>query len=417
MSPLSNDSEGFPKTNGHEGIPSRLFPIQSLSPSLKEFDELCSSQTINYSHAVSVTSNIPIYDISTLSSTDEALTHALQDEWHHILHKGPGVFVIKHFFSPNSPSTSSLFSSITQTYNNIIASEQSATSTNGDSDKVDQFAFGDTSRIWNFFQKHAVSSPSTFISYYSNPWLTLAAEAWLGSGYHITSVINNVRPGGAAQVPHRDYHMGFNTLDSCATYPLATQIASQFLTLQGAVAHTDMPADSGPTRFLPFSQQFAQGYMAYHLPEFTAYFEKNFVALPMKRGDAVFFNPAILHGAGANHTADFDRTANLLQISSPFGKPMESVDHAVVIEKCWDELKRKSDSVGGETVGGRQEVEACIKAMGAGYPFPTNLDRRMPKNGNKPESEQDVLRRGLREGWSQERVVQAVQGLNVDSQA
>lgn len=37
---------------------------------------------------------------------------------------------------------------------------------------------------------------------------------------------------------------------------------SATLTLQGAVAHCDMPLESGPTMLLPYSQHFAGGYVA-----------------------------------------------------------------------------------------------------------------------------------------------------------
>jgi ectoine hydroxylase-related dioxygenase (phytanoyl-CoA dioxygenase family) len=69
-------------------------------------------------------------------------------------------------------------------------------------------------------------------------------EAWLGPAYRITSQVNVVKPGGAAQVSHRDYHLGFQTAEVCEKFPIATQIASQFLTLQGAVAHSNMPVES-----------------------------------------------------------------------------------------------------------------------------------------------------------------------------
>ena len=44
------------------------------------------------------------------------------------------------------------------------------------------------------------------------------------------------------------------------------------------------------------------------------------------KGDAAFFNPALFHGAGHNRSADIRRMANLLQISSAFGRAMETVD-------------------------------------------------------------------------------------------
>jgi ectoine hydroxylase-related dioxygenase (phytanoyl-CoA dioxygenase family) len=40
------------------------------------------------------------------------------------------------------------------------------------------------------------------------------------------------------------------------------------LILQGGVAHCDAPIESGPTKLLPHSQRFAQGYMAALLPAF-----------------------------------------------------------------------------------------------------------------------------------------------------
>ena len=40
------------------------------------------------------------------------------------------------------------------------------------------------------------------------------------------------------------------------------------LTLQGAVAHCDMPVETGPTLYLPHSQKYAHGYLAYWLDEF-----------------------------------------------------------------------------------------------------------------------------------------------------
>ncbi len=102
-----------------------------------------------------------------------------------------------------------------------------------------------------------------------------------------------------------------------ARYPAHVHLLSPALTLQGAVAHTDMPVPTGPTMYLPHSQKYLPGYLAFRRPEFAEYFEAHHVQLPLRRGDAVFFNPALLHGAGANHTGDVYRMANLLQVSSP----------------------------------------------------------------------------------------------------
>ena len=116
------------------------------------------------------------------------------------------------------------------------------------------------------------------------------------------------------------------TVEQASKYPEHVHTFSPFLTLQGAVAHCDMPIKSGPTKLLPFSQNFTSGYLVYGNPEYQEHFEDNYVQIPLEIGDLIFFNPAILHAAGNNTSTDIFRMANLLQISSPFGRAMETVN-------------------------------------------------------------------------------------------
>src|SRR5712691_3306187 len=169
--------------------------------------------------------------------------------------------------------------------------------------------------------------------------LELAAGAWLGPAYPVTSQVNVVNPGGAAQSAHRDYHLGFLSAERAAAYPAHVHRLSPVLTLQGAVAHCDMPIETGPTLYLPHSQKYAPGYLAFHQPEFTSYFEANYVQLPLEKGDAAFFNPALFHGAGTNRTADVRRMANLLQVSSGFGRAMETVDRSAMSAAVFPALR------------------------------------------------------------------------------
>ena len=104
-------------------------------------------------------------------------------------------------------------------------------------------------------------------------------------------------PGGAAQQAHRDYHLGFQTAEVSASYPAHVHDVSPILTLQGAVAHCDMPLESGPTKLLPFSQAYRPGYAAWRRDDFRALFEERYVQLPLAKGDAVFFSPALFHAA------------------------------------------------------------------------------------------------------------------------
>lgn len=389
---------------------SRLF---TEPPQIEVFRQICSRTTDKSSCplATTITQNVPIYTISDLDPTDSSITSTLQNEWHRILHAGPGIFVLKHMYEPARYAQT--LQSTNAAFQRIIAKERQSAPSKGD-----HFAgSGKNDRIWNSFGKHALEDPASFVHYYSNPWLDLVSEAWLGPAYRVTAQVNVVKPGGAAQDPHRDYHLGFQDLPSCARFPATVQLASQFLTLQGAVAHSDMPLESGPTRYLPFSQTYDAGYLAWRRDEFRAFFEESYVAIPLGLGDGVFFNPALFHAAGANEMlgleTDFHRSANLLQISCALGKAMESVDSVPIVERCWDVLVERYRTVGGLD----QELTAFVRAMADGYPFPTNLDKRPPApSGMAPESEQQIVVRGLEEGWERQRVVQELEKMRRDSQ-
>ncbi|KAJ2979411.1 hypothetical protein NUW58_g7207 [Xylaria curta] len=171
-----------------------------------------------------------------------------------------------------------------------------------------------------------------------------------------------------------------------------------------------MPLTSGPTRVLPFSQLLPEGYMAWCEPDIRAFFDENWVSVPMKAGDAVFFNPALLHAAGENTTTDVHRIGNLLQISSAFGRPMEHVNSVEMIRACWNTLRTLAAN------GESDQTKACVNALADGYPFPSNLDKRQPgPDGMAPTSEVDVLWEGLRKGWDTDQVVAAIEQLEADS--
>ena len=385
-------------------IPHRLFDLDK-EPSLLALKEICASVIDHniYPLCESICKNIPIYKCKVSSIDSPSIASALQDEWYHILLSGPGVFVLKGMYSDQS---SDLIERVNKVFSSIITLETSSNS------RGDHFAdAGNNERIWNSFGKHCHADPASFIEYYSNPWLALVCDAWLGPAYKITAQVNIVKPGGAAQVAHRDYHLGFQSSKACAKYPKAIQVASQLLTLQGAVAHTDMALDSGPTRLLPFSQLFEPGYVAFRLPQFKQYFLEKYVSLPLEKGDGIFFNPALFHAAGENITSNFERSANLLQISSAFGKPMETVDTLPLISSCWKGLTQKYAHEGMSNA-----VQAIVAAITEGYPFPTNLDNRSPAPaGMAPEDERDIVFRGLEEAWSLEAVMRVLEQIEADS--
>ncbi len=253
--------------------------------------------------------------------------------------------------------------------------------------------------MWNALEKLALSAPEAFARYYASEAIAMAAEAWLGSGYQFTSQVNCVNPGGAAQSAHRDYHMGFQMAEEISRFPAHAHRLSPLMTLQGAVAHCDMPVESGPTLLLPFSQRYLAGYFAWGKPEFVDYFDAHRIQLPLAKGDALFFNPALFHAAGANHTKGVRRLANLLQISSAYGRAMESVDRAKMVKALYPVLAALLDARARANV---------IAASAEGYAFPTNLDRDPPLGGLAPQTQAQLTVRALAEGWELERFAKAV---------
>lgn len=356
---------------------------------LEEFTALIGQVTRSEQvpHAAAIEKNIPIYDMSNLRSTleDDRTRRGLMAEWAQILGSGAGVLVLKGAYADTA-----VLDEATRIYEGIIAEEKQGTGGAGD-----HFAAaGANDRIWNALQKLCEASPEAFLNYFANTAIAAVCEAWLGPNYQMTAQVNLVHPGGAAQQAHRDYHLGFQTAEVSASYPAHVHDVSPILTLQGAVAHCDMPLNSGPTKLLPFSQAYRPGYAAWRRDDFRALFEERHVQLPLAKGDAVFFSPALFHAAGANTSHDIHRFANLLQVSSAFGRAMETVDRDKMCKLLYPHaLQARQD--------GRlnaAELSAAIAATAEGYSFPTNLDRDPPTNGLAPETQAAFFRRALTEG-------------------
>jgi ectoine hydroxylase-related dioxygenase (phytanoyl-CoA dioxygenase family) len=350
---------------------------------LEEFRAVCEQKTeqSSFPHAIDVVDDVLIYPAGLENSPEirSELARALMD--------GPGIVVFAGAFDP------AVVDRATAVFEDLIAAQKAAGVTGGD-----HFAKpGANDRVWGALDKFALRDPAAFAAYYDNETFALICEAWLGTGYQVTSQVNVVNPGGVAQVAHRDYHLGFMSQEQALRYPAHIHALSPLLTLQGAVAHVDMPVATGPTLYLPHSQKYPAGYVAFHRPEFTAYFNERHVQLPLSKGDAAFFNPAVFHGAGTNHSPGVRRMANLLQISSAFGRAMETVDRAAMLTVLYPVLQHFPGS-----------VENVIAASAEGYAFPTNLDRHQPIGGLAPPTQADITRQALAEGWDTARFARAL---------
>ncbi|WP_299428116.1 phytanoyl-CoA dioxygenase family protein [uncultured Shimia sp.] len=340
--------------------------------------------------AMAIEKNIPVYDGGKLQAALEGESRrSVMAEWARVLRSGAGIVVLKGAYRDTR-----VLDEATEIYERII--EQEKQNSGGGADHF--AASGANDRIWNSLQKLCEAVPVVFMRYFANPAIAAVCEAWLGPNYQMTAQVNLVHPGGAAQQAHRDYHLGFQTADVSAAYPAHVHEVSPVLTLQGGVAHCDMPLESGPTKLLPFSQTYKPGYAAWRREDFRAVFEERCVQLPLSKGDAVFFNPALFHAAGANSSADIHRFVNLLQVSSAFGRAMETVDREKMCRLVFPHAVRASS----EGTLTQTELSAAIAATAEGYSFPTNLDRDPPSNGLAPETQAAFFQRAIEEGLSVE---------------
>ncbi|MEK1864350.1 MAG: phytanoyl-CoA dioxygenase family protein [Rhizobium leguminosarum] len=378
------------KTDNQQKLRADRVWLSEEACDLDDFRSLAEKATVlaDYPSASAVEKNVLIYDSRKVMAAATAEgRRAVLAEICEAFGEGPGVVVFKHAYEDTAviDRASTIFDAIIE--------EQHRTASGGG----DHFAKpGANDRIWNSLEKHCLADPANFAEYYGNTIIALASEAWLGPSYQMTAQVNRVNPGGAAQSAHRDYHLGFQSSTVIEQFPAHVHRLSPVLTLQGAVAHCDMPLESGPTLFLPHSQTYVPGYLALKRQEFRDYFEANHVQLPLEKGDLVFFNPALFHAAGTNRSADIKRVANLLQVSSAFGRAMETVNRERMSARLFPALKTLQGKLSPD------EIANAVAACAEGYSFPTNLDRDPPLGGLAPKTQAQLMHEALKEGWSDE---------------
>ena len=351
---------------------------------IEDFVEIVEQPAALPEYASRLEQRVPVFDATTLRSAivDGRSHRAVRDVFSDVLDRGAGILVVAGAFD------ASVVDRASDAFHEMIDRQHREGRSIGD-----HYAKpGANDRVWNAIEKLAVEAPGVFVDYYANDMVALGALSWLGPGYQISSQVNVVNPGGEAQRPHRDYHLGFMTDDEAEAYPAHAHRLSPMLTLQGAVAHCDMPVETGPTMYLPFSQQYDLGYLAWRQPDFVAYFDEHRTQLPLAKGDIVFFNPALFHAAGANVTSDVRRMANLLQISSAMGRAMETMDRLRMSLAVYPALLDRQAAGAGAAA-----MLNAATAAADGYAFPTNLDHDPPLDGLTPPSHLDILREALAE--------------------
>jgi ectoine hydroxylase-related dioxygenase (phytanoyl-CoA dioxygenase family) len=347
--------------------------------------------------------HLPVYDGAVVDAlvggwshdpvdapVDPMTIRDLMAEWAWALGSGPGALVVR-----GAIGDMDLLDRVSAVFASIIESERDRDGAHGD-----HFATaGANDRIWNSHEKLCLADPDLFMAYGSTPTIAFAGRAWLGPHYQITTQVNVVNPGADAQRPHRDYHLGFYTPDETLEFPVHVHEMSTMLTLQGAIAHDDIPLEMGPTKILPNSQRFTAGFAISERARFSEIFEERYVQVPLGKGDALFFNPAVLHAAGENRTTDRPRMANLMQLCSAFTRALEHRDTDAMCRAVYPRLRSAIEA--GEV--GHGAIARVVAATAEGYAFPTSLDTDPSLKGLAPDSQAQIMAFALAEGWDIER--------------
>jgi hypothetical protein len=91
--------------------------------------------------------------------------------------------------------------------------------------------------------------------------------------------------------------------------------------------------------------------------------------------------------------------ANLLQVSSAFGRAMEAVDRASMSVALYPALLAMRDAGAAP-----RSIANAIAACAEGYAFPTNLDLDPPIDGLAPMTQAGILGQAVADGWPQRRL-------------
>jgi ectoine hydroxylase-related dioxygenase (phytanoyl-CoA dioxygenase family) len=111
----------------------------------------------------------------------------------------------------------------------------------------------------------------------------------------------------------------------------------------------------------------------------------------------------LFHGAGTNVSTDVQLMANLLQVSSAFGRAMETVDRIKITKVIYPVLRARRDANVPQTM-----LSNALACAAEGYPFPTNLDLDDNVDGLTPLSQAALVEQALAQDWTVDRLQQAL---------
>ena len=262
---------------------------------------------------------------------------------------------------------------------------------------------GANDRVWGALDKFAVRDPEAFADYYANDVARADLRGLAGPGLpgHLAG------QRGQPRRRRRRSRTATTTSGSCprsrrGRYPAHVHLLSPALTLQGAVAHVDMPVETGPTLYLPHSQKYPARLP--RLPPARVHRllrRRTTCSCRWPRATPRSSTRPCSTAPAPTARADVRRMANLLQVSSAFGRAMETR------RPDGDERARSTRCCAARRRATRRATWSPPSAEG--YAFPTNLDRDQPIGGLAPQTQAELLLQALAEKWPAERFAAALE--------
>ena len=269
----------------------------------------------------------------------------------------------------------------------------------------DHFAkAGANDRIWNALEKLAVRDPDAFVDYYGNDILALVVDRLARPRLPDDLAGQRRPPGrhGAGPAPRLPPGLPVQRGRRPLPRPRAPALAGADPAGRGgALRHAGRV--SGPTMYLPYSHQYAPGYLAWRLPGVPRVLRRRATsscrwprATPLLQPGAV---PRRRYQRVGRRAADGEPAAGVLGLRSGDGDRRPGPRCRRAIYPVLQARRRRR----------RRPRTRCVNALACaaeGYPFPTNLDldaeRRRAHPARAGPDRPAGARRGLEptSGWT-----------------
>lgn len=194
-------------------------------------------------------------------------------------------------------------------------------------------------RLWNFYSDLSQYDIKTWIDYFGDKNLYNLLSLWMGAYLRYSAQVNILKKGYLGHWIHQDYPVGLYSKDFVKKLSPVQYQSIQHFSLQVLIAHDEMTPSNGALKVLPASQLWSQAQIInFSSNSFTEFFNTECHEICMSPGDALFYNPHLIHCTGDLNDGE-QRRAALILATSPFLVPMEKTNFSCIQEQLDPYLK------------------------------------------------------------------------------